>query len=369
MPLSCMNLDTSVTSALLTHLPAHDVVYLLDVGASGGIEEHWPLHFREVLLAEGFDPLISEVERLNQEAPRNIRYWNAFIDGGAGLRNIPAPHPEDVRLTAFDRTTASEFGRLKSQDYRQQVFNRGEPLEFSTEQFSLDEFLGIRLGATPNFIKVDTDGSDYPVIQGAEQALNDLRCFGVQIECQFHGRPGSESSTFANIDDFLRRRGLRIFHLETWNYSRLDLPSRFLYDIPAQTVSGGLQWGEALYFRDPVTNEDFRRLLRESPSVLVKYLAVVIMFGQFDLAASAIQEVRSSLEPGVDALMTSTLDALTAQIDPNVSSHKEYREKFCAYPEGFMPRSQHGSGTSNRSIQANRLKSLARRIKSMLSDT
>jgi len=165
-----------------------DPMYILDVGASGGIEDHWSV-FGTKLMADGFDPLINEIVRLNKEAPDNVKYWDAFIDGGSSLRTVVSPHPDDVYLTAFNRTTASEYGRIKNQDYRKEVFNRGEELRYSGNRYSLDEFIEDHARPTPNFLKIDTDGSDFLVLQGAKRTLSDLKCLGVQVECQFHGRP------------------------------------------------------------------------------------------------------------------------------------------------------------------------------------
>lgn len=332
-----MNREPSLTAELLTHLPKDDVFYVLDVGASGGVEDHWLLHFGDQFFADGFDPLVREISLLNREAPSNVKYWDAFIDGGLLLRHVTSPHPEDVRLTAFDRTTASEFGRIKSQNYGQQVFNRGEALEFTSTRFSIDEFIRQHERPRPNFIKVDTDGSDLPVLLGASESLSDYACLGVQVECQFHGRPGSEGNTFANIDNLLRLKGFRIFHLDAWRYSRVDLPSEFVYSIAAQTSNGGLQWGEALYLRDPVTDGEFKQLLSESPSLLIKYLSLTIAMGQLDLTASAINEVKDGADSSLASVLSHTLNSLARCCDPSVESYDEHQEKFTQRPESFMP--------------------------------
>ncbi len=53
--------------------------FLLDVGASGGIEEHW-FTLGDKLRAVGFDPLVSEVKCLNEENTNpNIHYEEGFV--------------------------------------------------------------------------------------------------------------------------------------------------------------------------------------------------------------------------------------------------------------------------------------------------
>ena len=54
---------------------------LIDVGASGGIEQHW-LVFAKNLLAYGFEPLVAEVQRLNRlERHSKISYIAAKLTG------------------------------------------------------------------------------------------------------------------------------------------------------------------------------------------------------------------------------------------------------------------------------------------------
>jgi len=214
--------------------------------------------FGTKLRADGFDPLTTEVDTLNSATPNNETYWDAFIDGGNLRRSVVSPNSEDVSLTAFERTTASEYRNIKHQDYVKDVFNRGDDLRYTSNRYSLDEFLLAHGKPNPNFSKVDTDGSDFLVLRGAQQALSNLNCLGVQVECQFHGRPDQHGNTFSNIDILLRSHGFRLFELETWRYSRMEFPSQFVYELAGQTIDGGIQWGEALYIRDPITNAQFQ---------------------------------------------------------------------------------------------------------------
>ena len=58
---------------------AIEELMLIDVGASGGIDEFWSC-FGSRLKAVGFDPLIAEVDRLNKSnKPSGVRYEAAFI--------------------------------------------------------------------------------------------------------------------------------------------------------------------------------------------------------------------------------------------------------------------------------------------------
>jgi hypothetical protein len=100
-----------------------------------------------------------------------------------------------------------------------------------------------------DFLKVDTDGHDIEVILGARNILAS-GVIGLRVEEQLHGSPHKYANTFSNIDRLLRERGFSLFDLDVYRYSRADLPAPFVYDIPAQTTTGQVSWGEALYLRD-----------------------------------------------------------------------------------------------------------------------
>lgn len=55
---------------------AEDPMFVVDVGASGGIDPYWR-EFGRQLEAVGFDPLVAEVDRLNSAAQHGVR--EAFL--------------------------------------------------------------------------------------------------------------------------------------------------------------------------------------------------------------------------------------------------------------------------------------------------
>ena len=65
-----------------------------------------------------------------------------------------------------------------------------------------------------------------------------------------HGASHPYANTFANIDGLLREWGFSLFDVDLWRYSRRSLPDKFYYQLAGQTVTGQVQWGEAVYFRD-----------------------------------------------------------------------------------------------------------------------
>src|SRR5687768_690329 len=80
---------------------------LIDVGASGGIDRRWSV-FGERLVAVGFDPLLAEVERLNESETRiDVRYEAAFV----GCREYDSLFPPVLRSDEVASLYNQPYGR------------------------------------------------------------------------------------------------------------------------------------------------------------------------------------------------------------------------------------------------------------------
>src|SRR5882762_2009721 len=164
-------------------------VTLIDVGCSGGVEEHW-LNFAPALRAIGFDPILPEIERLNASAPASIRYEAAFV----GYRDYDELVPYSLRADAvanknndsFTRTSAHAHFVLKEGDYAKKNYNQGKELIFTDRRIDLDSFAAASGIRRIDFLKVDTDGSDIEVLLGARELLA-AGCLALSLEAQFHG--------------------------------------------------------------------------------------------------------------------------------------------------------------------------------------
>lgn len=289
------NIDKPRLTALLVdrNVFADDPMFLVDVGASGGIDTYWH-EFEDQFRAVGFDPLVTEVERLNDDAPPQVRYEAAWVTcREAGVPN-GAPSTQ-----FFPRTSAVRAAELAELDFARQHFNAGAPIELTTERIVLDEYFEPSERDAINFIKVDTDGGDYDVLRGAEATLRTGRVLGLAVEAQFHGAVSADANLFCNIDAYLRGLGFSLFDLEVYRYSRSALPARFVFDIPAQTVTGQVSWGEAIYFRD-LGQPDYESTWGLQPSRIevLKLMCLFEIFGLPDCSAELVLKYRDQLGNG-----------------------------------------------------------------------
>ena len=305
---------------------------LVDVGASGGIA-HWWSVFGDTLNALGFEPFVNEVARLNGEERRpNVRYVAAFV----GANDFDTLFPAELRSDAIRSKNNDPFPRSSAMmkvlrvDYINEAYNRGAAPVMTNRKVTLDE----AVSSNVDFIKIDTDGHDIEVLVGADRLLRS-QALGVMIECQFHGASHPYANTLANIDVFLRERGFSLYDLDINRYSRAALPARFVYDMPAQTVSGQALWGDALYLRDLADPQyEAKHGFSVTSDRLSKLTALFALFGLADCVAELLTTRSEFLSA---EWREEVLDLLPAEFGDSATSYREYLAAFERDPKSFYP--------------------------------
>lgn len=316
--------------------------FLVDVGASGGIEGHWKA-FGDKFRAVGFDPLVKEVERLNAVSINpKVRYESAFVLCSDDPCPVSKGQEDKIRFKdnqPFARSSAQFAYKTKSIDFVKEQFNSGQEVKFSDRRVQLDDYFPSSDYDSIDFIKVDTDGHDLPVLLGARKILEKGSVLGLSVEAQFHGPVSDKANLFSNIDAYLRGLGFSLFDLEVYRYSRASLPARFSYSIAANTIAGQALWGEAVYFRD-LGDPDYPRMWNYTPkeSKVLKLACLFEIFGMPDCAAELIK----TFEGRFPSLTNTSeyLDALTPTLQGKNVTYQEYMQAFHDHMELFFPNEQ-----------------------------
>lgn len=149
---------------------------LVDVGARGGLPKKWqPL--RRSLIAVGFEPDAVEYERLRAKAHSNDVYINkALYSSSTKVLLYCTRNPNCSSIYRPNTSLLEQLGR----DHGQLEVEKVDEILAST----LDEELGNEGIMLVDFIKVDTQGSELDVLQGAEKTLSNGP-FGLEVEVEF----------------------------------------------------------------------------------------------------------------------------------------------------------------------------------------
>jgi FkbM family methyltransferase len=262
-------------AVLANHLG--EPVRLIDVGARGGLDERWE-PFHPLLEVLGFEPDGHECERLNQAAS-SLPYRSRFLPhalGRAGgevtfnvcrwpvASSIYEPNPE--LLEDFPAAAALMT-----------VVERRPMTTVSLDEVCAQE------GLRPDYLKVDVEGAELDVLQGADRVMDGSLVLDVEVEFAelFRGQP-----LFADVDEHLRARGWRVLGLRRISWRR-----------PAGIAAGASGYGgqlisaDALYFN--------ARALSQGLALgrMLKLALLLSAYRQHDFAAQLLRRAPVSELP------------------------------------------------------------------------
>lgn len=253
-------------SELFKQLVKNRPIILVDVGARGGIDRKWDVFGERAIKVIGCEPEPEECKRLNKVSKSNHRYFPVALFNKKGevtinlTRNLACSSIFEPNSALIDRFFTSEEFEVKDS-----VLIRCN---------TLDDILMENNFRDIDFIKLDTQGTELQILQGAERTLPDV--FGIDIEVEFsplyQGQP-----LFADVDIFLRERGFTLFDLQIpfGRKIRKELQNQRRYS------KGQVFWTNALYFKDFVSKDG---LMKIGFQKAIKTIAIAELYGFNDFA-------------------------------------------------------------------------------------
>jgi FkbM family methyltransferase len=149
---------------------------LIDVGARGGIARKWePL--KSSMKVIGFEPDGNECEQLNETAGNDQVYLPTALFNKRGkiklnlTRNPACCSTFEPNYALVDRFLAAEDFEMTG--------------SIKVNCNTLDEMIKTTDIKGVDFIKLDTQGSEPQILQGAENVLSKYHVFGIEVEVEF----------------------------------------------------------------------------------------------------------------------------------------------------------------------------------------
>ena len=270
-----------LTPAYLGSLLLGDLI-VVDVGARWGAGDRWR-PFGPRVKVVGFDPDEQECARLAANEPE-VTYVPLALGAKAGSATLyRTAEPACSSLYPPVEGLAAKRPAL------QVILPDGEETVRVT---TLDDWLSGSPLDRVHVIKLDTQGSELGVLEGAQQALIDVRVLEIEVELNpiYAGQP-----LFGDVDRFLRGRGFVLWRLgNLTHYGLSDVPAdavvvedRHFFDSRIVEIVGGggqLFWGHAYYVA-----ADLLESGPVSEEVGVRDACSLAAFGFLDLAASRLR--------------------------------------------------------------------------------
>jgi len=286
---------------------------VVDVGARGGVAPYWSV-FGDHLRIIGFDLDPAECARLNAIDPRT-QYLPFALDREAHRRTVYVANYSSsssfyrTEVTYIDRYTAGQNAAVVS-----------EPtLETTTLSAALAS-IGLY---SADFVKVDAEGAELEILQGAQDLLPSLQ--GILSEVRFTKRLCG-CPEYWEVEKYLREQSFELYDLDVYRLSKKALPYPYLYSnyfddgrpAAGPSTQGQMLWADALYMRD---------LLGTAPKgrSLVVAACLFEIFGLSDCAAELIRAHSDTFEGLVPS--DQLLDLLVPEVKGQRLTYKQYMDR------------------------------------------
>ena len=217
---------------------------VFDVGARGGFASYWNI-FKDQELLVGFEADAEDC-RLMRDTYGDARHLFYPVILGRAKESKKLYNTEYAPSAGLYEPDITYLGRfLNGSEMR--VAGTAE-----VETIDLDSFLASEQFAhTIDFLKVDVEGADLDVLEGAEHALEHV--LGVSVEAEFLPVHKGQA-VFSDIDMFLRKTGFSLYDMTLYRNPRACLPDMNKARHPNPTRKGQVALAQALYFRDPIAD-------------------------------------------------------------------------------------------------------------------
>lgn len=244
----------------IKELPASDGVTLVDVGAAGGIQPRWKV-IESNLNYIGFEP----DDRSRHELDRSNHEFRSYEVHPHALWNKPG-------MLSINLCRKAQVSSHFTPNYQfLSLFAESERFEVvATERLEarkLDQ-LGIKAA---DFIKLDIQGGELSVLEGAECLLESA--FGLEVEVEFLPLYVNQP-LFGEITSFLSRVGFEF----------VDFVNLGRWERKAYNGFGQCVYGDALFLRTP------EGMIRENQSLdlISRYLTICLLYNRFELIERTI---------------------------------------------------------------------------------
>lgn len=262
--------DSKLAHQLETILGGNSIS-LVDIGAAGGLQDRWRPFSKFVdLVAVEPDPRAKEsIEKLESTILRSLHRVNSpLASTNRELDFYLCKHP---RQSSVFKPNAAHFAKYN--DGHKWNVEKVEEMSAIT----LDSAIASRVKS--DFLKIDTQGSELDILQGAAETLQS--CLGVEAEVEFREMYELQP-LFGDLAKYMLDNGFEFIDFVAfgkWERSRPDGLRTFL---------GELIHADALFMRSPESAVALAHKLHDT-NLILRYLALLCIYARSDMMRATLK--------------------------------------------------------------------------------
>lgn len=257
-----------IESALSKYYQKYPLV-LADIGASGGLEPHWA-PAKKYLQIIGFEPNEKEFSNLKKKENRNVTYLNTGLyNKNTFLDYYVTKNPQNSSVFKPNKKFLNQFSEKERFDIIKVTKIETDTLDNQFKTHNITD---------TDFIKIDTQGSELFILEGAAATIQNF-VFGIEVEVEFVEQYRNQP-LFADVDSFIRKQGFWMFDIQSCHWKRIKGKDCF-------KKRGQMVFGNALYLKK---SENFIKMIEtiqnktEKKSKILRALSICFLYGYFDYA-------------------------------------------------------------------------------------
>lgn len=280
-------------------------IVVADIGSAGGLNPRWnPV--RSIVSAILFEPREGGEPR---REGRDILY-PVGLGPEAGRAQLNVTH-----LPNMSSTLAPNAELLRS--FRKKGAHTEITSAIEIPVDTLDAVL-MRDGRQADAIKVDTQGSELDILQGAKDCLSNS-CLIAEIEVSFLERYRGQA-LFRDIEAHMSEHGFVLLDLyRLKRYRRLNSSGIGNISLGAGHRAGRLAYGDAIFMLDE--KRLMERIVGQGEDAAMKMIFCLLVYGKPDIAAALFDQTADGFGPERRAAVGKHLRALGRQVRRNSVHH------------------------------------------------
>jgi len=248
-----------------------EVVYIVDIGASGGIDPKWK-KLEAPIKGVLFEPDPREYKNLESSSDNNLIVLNSALSDKSERLIF---HLCAKQMVSSVYEPNFDFLELFPDSSRFKVVKK---IEVNAD--TLSHQLEINNIKNVDFIKIDTQGYELSILKGGGRYIDNS--VGLEIEVEFEemykGQP-----LFGDIDSFMTSKGFVLFDLKRYFWKRKNSKS-------TGNQKGQLIFGDALYFKTP---EEILKATNVTEKKVIRSISVYLTYGYIDLSQVLLNQANS----------------------------------------------------------------------------